>query len=122
MEPNPCMSCGACCACFRVSFYWAEADASVGGLTPSDLTTPISPTRVAMKGTHQPPPIRCVCLTGTIGEAVACTIYALRPSPCREFIASWADGQVQVACDQARAHYGLPPILPKPIPLQSVSD
>ncbi|EMK5322830.1 YkgJ family cysteine cluster protein, partial [Escherichia coli] len=22
---NPCMTCGACCAFFRVSFYWAEA-------------------------------------------------------------------------------------------------
>ncbi|MBR7358785.1 YkgJ family cysteine cluster protein, partial [Klebsiella pneumoniae] len=22
---NPCMTCGACCAYFRVSFYWAEA-------------------------------------------------------------------------------------------------
>ncbi|EGR9493162.1 YkgJ family cysteine cluster protein, partial [Escherichia coli] len=24
-NPNPCMTCGACCAFFRVSFYWAEA-------------------------------------------------------------------------------------------------
>ncbi|OZZ73507.1 zinc/iron-chelating domain-containing protein, partial [Klebsiella pneumoniae] len=24
-EINPCMTCGACCAYFRVSFYWAEA-------------------------------------------------------------------------------------------------
>ncbi|MLR39642.1 YkgJ family cysteine cluster protein, partial [Salmonella enterica subsp. enterica] len=23
---NPCMTCGACCAYFRVSFYWAEGD------------------------------------------------------------------------------------------------
>ncbi|MBB8903342.1 YkgJ family cysteine cluster protein, partial [Escherichia coli] len=22
---NPCITCGACCAFFRVSFYWAEA-------------------------------------------------------------------------------------------------
>ncbi|HCB0868544.1 TPA: YkgJ family cysteine cluster protein, partial [Klebsiella pneumoniae] len=22
-EINPCMTCGACCAYFRVSFYWA---------------------------------------------------------------------------------------------------
>ncbi|HAO2094658.1 TPA: YkgJ family cysteine cluster protein, partial [Escherichia coli] len=21
-NPNPCMTCGACCAFFRVSFYW----------------------------------------------------------------------------------------------------
>ncbi|HGC1012017.1 TPA: YkgJ family cysteine cluster protein, partial [Escherichia coli] len=22
-NPNPCITCGACCAFFRVSFYWA---------------------------------------------------------------------------------------------------
>ena len=25
-EPNPCIECGACCAYYRASFYWAEAD------------------------------------------------------------------------------------------------
>ncbi|EEC8989014.1 TPA: YkgJ family cysteine cluster protein [Escherichia coli] len=25
-NPNPCMTCGAYCAFFRVSFYWVEAD------------------------------------------------------------------------------------------------
>ncbi|EKJ0223351.1 YkgJ family cysteine cluster protein, partial [Escherichia coli] len=25
-NPNPCMACGACCAFFRVSFYWAKVD------------------------------------------------------------------------------------------------
>ena len=23
---NPCQSCGACCAAYRVSFYWAEGE------------------------------------------------------------------------------------------------
>jgi hypothetical protein len=32
MSDNPCVSCGACCAHFRVSFYWAEADDAPGGI------------------------------------------------------------------------------------------
>ncbi|EJF2880940.1 YkgJ family cysteine cluster protein, partial [Escherichia coli] len=39
---NPCMTCGACCAFFRVSFYWAEAD-DAGGTIPARLTEQISP-------------------------------------------------------------------------------
>lgn len=39
---NPCMSCGACCAYFRVSFYWAEAD-DAGGSVPAQLTEPVTP-------------------------------------------------------------------------------
>ena len=31
---NPCVSCGACCGYFRVSFYWAEAED--GGATLPD--------------------------------------------------------------------------------------
>ncbi|EER5964904.1 YkgJ family cysteine cluster protein, partial [Escherichia coli] len=41
-NPNPCMTCGACCAFFRVSFYWAEAD-DAGGKVPVSLTEQISP-------------------------------------------------------------------------------
>lgn len=33
-DGNPCLSCRACCAFFRVSFYWAEADdGGVNGTT-----------------------------------------------------------------------------------------
>ena len=35
---NPCMTCGACCAFFRVSFYWAEAN---GETTKDDKWTQI---------------------------------------------------------------------------------
>ncbi|WP_374212354.1 YkgJ family cysteine cluster protein [Thiothrix subterranea] len=34
MNPNPCMTCGACCASFRVSFYWGETDAAPLALYP----------------------------------------------------------------------------------------
>ena len=37
---NPCESCGACCAQFRVSFYWSESDAHPGGRVPASLTVP----------------------------------------------------------------------------------
>ncbi|MDK7055560.1 YkgJ family cysteine cluster protein, partial [Escherichia coli] len=81
-EINPCMTCGACCAYFRVSFYWAEAD-DAGGLVPSALTEPLTPFLRCMSGTNQRQS-RCAALSGDIGDAVHCTIYENRPSPCRE--------------------------------------
>ncbi|STS90034.1 putative ferredoxin [Klebsiella variicola] len=79
-EINPCMTCGACCAYFRVSFYWAEAD-DAGGLVPSALTEPLTPFLRCMSGTNQRQS-RCAALSGDIGDAVHCTIYENRPSPC----------------------------------------
>ena len=89
-EINPCMTCGACCAYFRVSFYWAEAD-DAGGLVPSALTEPLTPFLRCMSGTNQRQS-RCAALSGDIGDAVHCTIYENRPSPCREFAMSGEDG------------------------------
>lgn len=109
--PNPCLTCGACCAHFRVSFHWSESERFLGGDTPPELTTPISPHRVAMRGTCGSAP-RCVALEGQVGVAVRCTIYAQRPSPCREFTASWANGVRSERCDRARAAHGLSPLEP----------
>ena len=106
---NPCLSCGACCACFRVSFYWGESDAAPDGYVPAELTQPISPHRAAMKGTDQPEP-RCIALEGAIGGQVFCTIHPKRPSPCREFNASWEKDAFNEACDRARRKYGLAPL------------
>src|SRR5690606_32277045 len=108
---NPCVACGACCAYFRVSFYWSEAAPTAGGSTPSELTIRLSPHRALMRGTELRIP-RCAALQGTIGEQVHCTIYASRPSPCREFQASWAHGVRNERCDRARAAHGLPPLSP----------
>jgi len=108
---NPCVTCGACCAYFRVSFHWSEADSSAGGVTPPDSTTKLTPHRAVMRGTEQSPP-RCVALDGTVGEAVRCVIHESRPSPCREFQASWIDGLHNERCDRARAAHGLPPLSP----------
>ncbi|EPO5264480.1 YkgJ family cysteine cluster protein [Providencia rettgeri] len=108
---TPCVSCGACCAYFRVSFYWAEAE-SGGGVVPQHLTEQITPFMSCMHGTNQKQNTRCTALEGTIGECVSCSIYAQRPTPCREFEQSWQDGVYNEACDRARAAHGLPPLEP----------
>lgn len=103
VSPNPCLECGACCAWFRVSFYWREADLADGGTVPTKLTESLDHFRLCMKGTHHQP-VRCVALHGDIGRSVSCSIYDLRPTPCREF----APGDER--CAQARASHGLPPL------------
>lgn len=117
-EASPCLSCGACCSHFRVSFFWGEC-ASSGGTVPDDLVVQINPTRVAMIGTDQKP-VRCCSLEGEVGKGTSCSIYERRSSPCREFEASWHEGIYNVDCDAARAAFGLPPLeapfeLPLPI-------
>ena len=105
---NPCLSCGACCSFFRVSFYWAEGDDAAGPV-PISLTEPVSPFLRCMRGTHHGEP-RCCALKGTPGEHTSCTIYDRRPSTCREFNPYTETGEVNEACIRARAHFGLPPL------------
>lgn len=103
---SPCQSCGACCAAFRVDFHPAELAGgafSWGEGVPPALAVPLTPALVRLKGTDAVPP-RCIALAGEIGEAVACTIYEERPSPCREFEAG------HDACARARRRHGLAPL------------
>lgn len=109
---HPCLSCGACCAAFRVAFHWSEAQASLGGNVPPDLTEKLDPHRLAMRGTDAAQP-HCVALRGTVGEAAHCSIYAQRPSVCREVTPSWESGAINPQCDRARLKYGLPPLTPQ---------
>jgi Fe-S-cluster containining protein len=95
-----CVACGACCATFRVSFYWAETDAHPEGFVPKDLTYPLTPHLSCMQGTEKSP-VRCVALEGEIGKSVGCRIYPNRSSTCREFEAGSEE------CNRARAKYGL---------------
>ena len=95
---NRCLSCGACCMTYRVSFYWAEADAR--GLPPF-LTEQVTPHYSCMAGTNARAP-RCVALRQAPDGSVSCSVYEQRPEPCR---------QVQIGderCTRARAHHGLP--------------
>ena len=108
---NPCLSCGACCAHFRVSFYCGEiADGNGAGMVPPELVTQVGPLRAAMKGTEYGYG-RCTALRGEVGcSGVHCSIYELRPSPCRDFEPWLPDGSPEPDCQRARARFGLPPL------------
>jgi len=108
---NPCLLCGACCAFYRASFYWAEADDAPGGRVPAAMTVQVSTMLRAMRGTDNNRP-RCCALEGEIGQAVSCKIYPLRASPCREFAPSWENRIHNPQCDKARLAWGLPPLSP----------
>jgi uncharacterized protein len=97
---NVCQQCGACCAHFRVSFYWAEATQLE---LPDSCVEQLNAHLATMAGTNRPVP-RCCALEGEIGGQVTCRVYAARPSPCREV----QPGDEK--CNQARARHGLKPI------------
>lgn len=97
---SPCLSCGACCA---YSHEWprfsTESDEELARI-PQAL---VAPSLAGMRCEGE----RCMALSGKIGEAVACTIYAARPHVCRACEAGDSE------CATARAHYGMEP-LPEP--------
>ncbi len=103
-----CEHCGACCASFRVSFYWGEADDAPGGWVPAEVTERLTPHLRCMKGTNSATP-RCDQLVGEIPGA-RCRIYPQRPGTCHDMQPYTVDGQVNPQCSRARAHYGLPPV------------
>jgi Fe-S-cluster containining protein len=115
MRSNPCLTCGACCVFFRVSFYWGEADPAMGGAVPAELTEDLTGFRRCMMGTNRAKPF-CIALLGSVGEAVRCSIYPDRPSPCRKTGVQWAAGSLEIEteelqrCDRARSAWGLPPL------------
>lgn len=112
---NICLHCGACCAFFRVSFYWGEADQLVGGRVPPGLVEEETEFFSNMKGTNQRHPY-CAALCGKIGQEVTCTIYENRPSPCDEFGIHYQNDIAIVTpddlerCNRARAGWDLPPL------------
>ncbi len=112
---NPCLTCGACCAFFRASFYWRETDENPEGTVPLELTEEVTPFLRAMRGTNRKEP-RCIALEGEIGQAVRCGIYEKRSTSCRDFEVDFIDGKVVAGaedyerCTRARTKWGLPPI------------
>src|SRR6185312_13140824 len=100
---NPCTRCGACCAYFRVQFYWREVETTSEYQVPDKMTEDLDEFRKCMKGTKEKRNNRCVCLRGRIGKRVMCGIYRNRPSVCRGFSPSYCDGKQNKRCDQARA-------------------
>ncbi|WP_329605475.1 YkgJ family cysteine cluster protein [Undibacterium umbellatum] len=104
---EPCLNCGACCASYRVSFYWAEADAN--GIADS-MVEALTPVYSCLRGTNHSSP-HCQALVGEVGKAVKCSMYEQRPSPCREVLAG------DDKCQKARARHGLPAL-----PTKTVTD
>ena len=108
---NPCVGCGACCAFFRVQFYWREANPGESEhVVPPGFFEELTDRHRCMAGTaskHRP---QCRGLKGKIGADAQCSIYAHRPTPCRTFEASYAAGVHRERCDQARAAHGLKPL------------
>ena len=78
---HPCLTCGACCASFRVDFSVFELDENGGGV-PSGLAVEVNDSTCRMRGTD----------------------YEWRPNPCRELEPGIA------GCDRERARHGLPPL------------
>jgi uncharacterized protein len=97
-----CLTCGACCQSYRVEFSVYEID-SMGGSVPESLTEVVNGSTCRMKGTGTVP-IRCEALSGTVGQSVACTIYAHRPRPCAEL------QEGTYGCNKARVRHGLAPL------------
>jgi Fe-S-cluster containining protein len=106
---HPCLRCGACCASFRVAFHWSEAEPSMGGQVPMELTEKLDPHRLVMRGTQAYQP-HCIALEGSIGVATRCRIHPQRPSVCREVQPAWESGEPSQQCDKARSMHGLPPL------------
>lgn len=111
MGVNLCLSCGACCAFYRASFYWSEAEDSTAGGVPLKMTTKLNDFRLVMRGTEGVNP-RCIALLGDIGHSVRCSIYKRRASICREFEPSWQNHAPNPRCDKARLAWGLKPLKP----------
>jgi uncharacterized protein len=107
--PHPCLTCGACCAAYRVSLHWSEAEPTLGGRVPIELTETFGAHQRSMRGTWAKQP-HCIALQGTVGETVSCAIYEGRPNACRDLTMSWEDGSPNPQCDRARALYGLAPL------------
>lgn len=109
---NPCLACGACCAFYRASFYWMEADVFTPGGAPEELTQKLNDFRLVMKGTNGSVP-RCIALNGIVGRQVTCSIYERRSSVCRDFEPSWQNNSCNPDCDKARRAWGLEPMTPE---------
>jgi Fe-S-cluster containining protein len=94
-NPNPCQTCGACCA---YSANWPrftiEEDDALDLIPPALVNDRLSGMRCDGD--------RCAALHGKIGVSTACTIYAIRPEVCRTCMPGDAE------CAMARRKHGLP--------------
>ena len=94
---SPCQSCGACCS---YSQNWprfsTEDDAELELIPAKFVNERLSGMRCDGD--------RCSALTGDVGAATACAIYAVRPEVCSTCLPG------DVECNIARRRHGLPAI------------
>ena len=108
---HPCLRCGACCASFRIEFYWREANPQDHAqAVPDGLWVDQTQNTRCMKGSTEKHHPKCIALEGRVGNEVKCTIYQNRPSVCRRFQASYEDGKHNSRCDEARTKHGMKPL------------
>jgi Fe-S-cluster containining protein len=95
---SPCQSCGACCACSRDwPRFTVEDDAALDLIPPELVNDELSGMRCEGD--------RCAALSGEVGVATACGIYAARPEVCRTCMPGDPE------CAMARHRHGLPPLV-----------
>ena len=98
---NPCQSCGACCS---YSANWPrftiEDDLELD-LIPAGY---VNQRQSGMRCEGN----RCSALSGEVGAATSCAIYAVRPEVCRICLPGDAE------CSMARRWHGLPEIEIRP--------
>jgi len=91
---SPCQACGACCS---YSQNWprftTEDDADLELIPEKFVNARLSGMRCDGD--------RCSALSGKVGEATACTIYAVRPEVCRTCMPGDPE------CAMARKRHGL---------------
>jgi len=94
-ELSPCQTCGACCS---YSSNWprftVEDDSALDQIPAKLVNERLSGMRCDGE--------RCSALTGRIGVAKSCGIYAVRPEVCRTCMPGDAE------CNMARKRHGLP--------------
>src|SRR3979490_2369071 len=94
---NPCQACGACCSYSSNGPRFTTEDDATLDLIPEQF---VNERLSGMRCDGE----RCSALTGQVGIATACGIYAVRPEVCRTCMPGDAE------CAMARCRFGLPPI------------
>jgi len=94
-ESSPCQACGACCATSRNwPRFTTEDDAALDLIPAKFVNDKLSGMRCEGE--------RCSALSGRVGVATSCGIYAMRPEVCRTCMPGDPE------CSTARRRHGLP--------------
>jgi uncharacterized protein len=96
-DASPCQSCGACCSYSENWPRFTIEDDDQLDLIPAQF---VNARQSGMRCEGD----RCAALSGRIGVATRCVVYAVRPEVCRTCMPGDAE------CAMARRRHGLPVI------------